>query len=59
VELEVSAGYFQLLDLLQRLEALPWRFYWDRLEYRRSDYPRGHIRLRVHTLTAEEGLLGV
>lgn len=59
VELEVSASYFQLLALLQQLEALPWRFYWDQLDYQRKDYPRGDIRLRVHTLTAEEGLLGV
>jgi len=59
VELEVSASYFQLLALLQRLEGLRWRFYWDALDYQRTDYPRGDIRLRVHTLTAEEGLLGV
>ena len=59
VELEVSASYFQLLALLQRLEGLRWRFYWDQLDYQRSDYPRGEFRLRVHTLTAEEGLLGV
>lgn len=59
VELEVSASYFQLLALLQRLEGLRWRFYWDSLDYQRDDYPRGDIRLRVHTLTAEEGLLGV
>jgi len=59
VELEVSASYFQLLALLQQLEALPWRFYWDQLDYQRNAYPRGDIRLRVHTLTAEEGLLGV
>ena len=59
VELEISASYFQLLALLQQLEALPWRFYWDQLDYQRNDYPRGDIRLRVHTLTAEEGLLGV
>ncbi len=59
VELEVAGDYFEVLSFLQRLESLPWRFYWDRLEYDVSGYPLGEIRLRVYTLSAEEGLLGV
>lgn len=59
VELEVAGDYFEVLSFLQRLESLPWRFYWDRLEYEVSGYPLGEIRLRVYTLSAEEGLLGV
>ncbi len=59
VELEVSGDYFEVLQFLRRLEGLPWRFYWDRLDYEVADYPIGDIRLRVYTLSAEEGLLGV
>ncbi|WP_347330952.1 hypothetical protein [Marinimicrobium locisalis] len=59
VELEVSGDYYETLAFLRRLEALPWRFYWDRLDYEVVDYPQGEIRLRVYTLSAEEGLLGV
>lgn len=59
VELEVSGDYFEVLGFLRRLEGLPWRFYWDRLDYEVADYPLGDIRLRVYTLSAEEGLLGV
>lgn len=59
VELDVAGDYFEVLSFLERLESLPWRFYWDRLDYEVSGYPMGEIRLRVYTLSAEEGLLGV
>jgi len=59
VELDVSGDFFEVLSFLRRLEGLPWRFYWDRLDYEVMDYPVGDIRLRVYTLSAEEGLLGV
>ncbi len=59
VELEVSGDYVETLAFLRRLESLPWRFYWDRLDYEVVDYPEGEIRLRVYTLSAEEGLFGV
>lgn len=59
VALQVSGTYFEVLDFLQTLEGLPWRFYWDRLDYRLQTYPRGLIDIRVYTLSTEEGLLGV
>lgn len=59
VELEVTGNYAETLAFLRRLERLPWRFYWDRLDYEVVDYPDGDIRLKVYTLSAEEGLLGV
>lgn len=59
VELEVSGDYFEVMNFLRRLEDLSWRFYWDQLDYEVTDYPRAEMRLRVYTLSAEEGLLGV
>lgn len=59
VTLRVSGSYFEVLGFLQTLEELPWRFYWDRLDYTLEAYPRGIIDIRVYTLSAEEGLLGV
>lgn len=59
VTLKVSGTYFELTEFLQTLEGLEWRFYWDRLDYTVSDYPRAEIEIRVYTLSAEEGLLGV
>jgi MSHA biogenesis protein MshJ len=59
VTLRVSGTYFEVVSFLQTLEELPWRFYWDRLDYKVHGYPRGEIDIRVYTLSAEEGLLGV
>ncbi|MDQ2075220.1 MSHA biogenesis protein MshJ [Marinimicrobium sp. ABcell2] len=59
VTLRVTGSYFEVLGFLQSLEELPWRFYWDRLDYKVQGYPRGEIDIRVYTLSAEEGLLGV
>lgn len=59
VSLRVSGEYFQVIKFLQSLEQLPWRFYWEQLDYQVSEYPRANIELRVYTLSAEEGLFGV
>lgn len=59
VALRVSGSYFQVADFLRALETLPWRFYWERLDYSVDRYPRAGIEIRVYTLSAEEGLLGV
>jgi MSHA biogenesis protein MshJ len=59
VVLRVSGTYFELLAFLQQLESSPWRFYWEQLDYRVNDYPHADILLRVYTLGAEKGALGV
>lgn len=59
VVLRVSGTYFELLAFLQQLESSPWRFYWEQLDYRVNDYPQADILLRVYTLGAEKGALGV
>lgn len=59
VQLRVAGSYFQITQFLTALEALPWRFYWQRLDYKVVEYPNAEIILRVYTLSSEEGLLGV
>lgn len=59
VLIRVEGDYFELLGYLQSLEQLSWRFYWDQLNYNVADYPRAVIDVRVYTLSAEEGLIGV
>ena len=59
VELRVAGNYFQVVHFLTALEALPWRFYWQRLDYSVTRYPNAEIIIRVYTLSSEEGLLGV
>jgi MSHA biogenesis protein MshJ len=59
VALHVSGNYFQVVQFLTALEQLPWKFYWQSLDYKVTKYPNAEIILRVYTLSAEEGLLGV
>ncbi|RYZ96588.1 MAG: MSHA biogenesis protein MshJ [Moraxellaceae bacterium] len=59
VILSVSGNYFQIVKFLTALEQLPWRFYWQALDYKVAEYPDAVMQLRVYTLSSEEGLLGV
>lgn len=59
VELRVSGSFSQVVEFLIALEHLPWRFYWQSLDYSVVHYPNAEVRLRVYTLSSEEGLLGV
>jgi MSHA biogenesis protein MshJ len=59
VELDLSGSYLDTLYFLQALEALPWRFFWDRIEFTVEEYPRGRVKLRLYTLGLEEGWIGV
>ena len=56
VVLRLEGTYFELLQYLQGLEQLPWRFFWDSLNYRVSGYPVSDIEIRVSTLTMKEAL---
>lgn len=58
-ELKLAGNYTEILQLLKSLEQLPWRFYWQTLDYKVVQYPNAEILLRVYTLSSEEGLLGV
>jgi len=59
VELELEGGYLPALRFLQALQALPWRFFWERLEYQVPEHPRGRLRMTLYTLSLQEGWIGV
>lgn len=58
VEVKVAGGYFVVANYLRELEALDWRFYWDKLDYKIDRYPNAIATIEVYTLSAGEGLLG-
>lgn len=53
--LKFNGNYFTALQYFQTLENLPWRFYWDALDYQVTDYPVAQITLKLHTLNLDEG----
>jgi MSHA biogenesis protein MshJ len=59
VVLKVEGSYSSALAYMQKLEKLPWRFYWQRVEIETKKYPTSVITLEVYTLGFREGLIGV
>ena len=57
--LEFSGGYLATLDYLQALERLPWRFFWDSVDYEVMEYPQSIVRLKLYTLSLSEDWIGV
>ncbi len=58
VVMQLSGGYFETKQFVEALEALPWRLYWDSLEYSVSRYPSAIITLQVYTLSTDKGAFG-
>lgn len=59
LSLTFSSDYLTTLTYLKSLEALPWHFLWDSIEYTVKNYPYAEITLRVYTLSFEENWLDV
>jgi MSHA biogenesis protein MshJ len=59
VDIELAGSYLDTLYFLQALEALPWRFFWERIEFTVDQHPRGKLKLRLYTLGLDEGWIGV
>ena len=57
--IEFQGAYLATLRYLEALDQLPWRFYWDGVQYTVDEHPRGRVRLELHTLSFSEGWIGV
>lgn len=59
LKIELKGNYAATLAYLQALEKLRWHFFWDSLELHTERYPNTHVTIVVHTLSLNEGWLGV
>ena len=57
--LVLEGGFFDVLNYLEALEQLPQGFFWDSIDYQVDEYPKAKASIKVHTLSAEQGWLGV
>lgn len=57
--IEMQGDYFSLLNYLTYLENLSERFFWDQVHFQQSSWPDATITLELHTLSTEEGFVGV
>ena len=56
---ELKGSYFEVVNYLEQLEHLPWKFYWESLDYQVDAYPKANIIIEVYTLSTEKGVIGV
>lgn len=57
--LSVKGKYFDLLRFLQKVEALPDKVYWKRLDYQVKEYPTAELSLEFYTLSVNEEYISV
>jgi len=57
--LEFQGDYFSTLRYLMFLEAMDESFFWDSFEFEQTVWPEARVRLELHTLSSEEGFVGV
>lgn len=57
--LEFQGSFFSTLRYLRFLETMDKSFFWDSVEYQQSTWPDARVTLRLHTLSSEEGFIGV
>ncbi len=59
IEIVIDGQYADILDYLQSLEALPWKFRWGSLDLNTTGYPRNRVRIVLSTLSLDSTWLGV
>lgn len=57
--LEFQGDYFSTLRYLLFLETMEENFFWDSFQFEQTLWPEARIRLELHTLSSEEGFIGV
>lgn len=57
--IEFEGSYMATLRYIEALEKLPWKFFWDGVEYRVEQYPGSVVKLNLYTLSLSEGWIGV
>jgi MSHA biogenesis protein MshJ len=54
-----SGSYLETLNYLKALEALPWHFIWESIDYQVKEYPTAETTIKAYTLSFKESWLGV
>jgi len=57
--IEFEGDFFNTLKYLRFLEDITGSFFWDSISFRQLDWPNAHIILEIHTLSTNQGFIGV
>jgi len=55
LNLVLEGGYLDLMRYLETLESMPWKFFWQTVDFQVNEYPRAVSRLQLYTLGAQDG----
>jgi len=59
VVVSLEGTYFDVIAYLIALEKLPWKIYWEEIDYQVKQYPMASVTIEVYTLSTEAGVLSV
>lgn len=54
IRMELSGEYFTIRDYLKSLENLSAHYYWHRLSYKVSEYPKARVSIEVYTIGTQQ-----
>lgn len=57
--IEFQGDYFSTLKYLRFLEEISGSFFWDSISFQQLEWPRAQVSLRIHTLSTDQGFIGV
>ena len=52
LDMVLQGSYLDVLDYLRSLEHMPWKFFWEQVNFQSTEYPRAETRLKLYTLGA-------
>lgn len=55
LQLQLEGSYLATLRYLRALEALPWKFFWEELNFEVLEHPVARVTLNIYTLGLLEG----
>lgn len=57
--IEFEGDFFNTLRYLRFLEGITGSFFWDSVRFSQTEWPGALVTLKIHTLSTEEGFIGV
>lgn len=57
--IEFQGDYFSTLKYLRFLEEITGSFFWDSISFRQLEWPNAQVTLEIHTLSTDQGFIGV
>ena len=57
--IEFEGDFFSTLKYLRFLEEITGSFFWDGISFEQLEWPTAHVTLQIHTLSTNQGFIGV